>query len=84
MPRWAEDVVAARPYSDLDNLRKAYESALELSEGELGSALARHPLFGERREGCGELDNDPATEREEAVTALRDIALLRLDQVVTE
>ena len=28
------------------------------------------------------LGNDDATEREETVTALRDIALLRLDQVV--
>ena len=139
VPRWVDEVVAARPYADLAALRKqAHESALELSDDELSSALARHPRIGERPEGSDSeasfsraeqasvdasdeqrlragnatyedrfghvfliraagrssaeilselerrLDNDPATEREETVTALRDIALLRLDQVVKE
>ena len=137
--RWVDEVVAARPYADLEALRKqAHESALELSDDELASALTRHPRIGERPEGDDSeasfssaeqagveasdeqrlragnatyedrfgrvfliraagrssaeilpeldrrLDNDPATEREETVTALRDIALLRLDQVVQE
>jgi 2-oxo-4-hydroxy-4-carboxy-5-ureidoimidazoline decarboxylase len=53
VPRWVDEVVAARPYADLDALRKqAHESALELSDDEVSSALARHPRIGERREGA--------------------------------
>jgi 2-oxo-4-hydroxy-4-carboxy-5-ureidoimidazoline decarboxylase len=139
--RWVDEVVSARPYPDLSALRKqAHDSALELSDDELVSALSKHPRIGERLDGedsedsevrssqdeqggvqtehaerlreanatyeerfghvfliraAGRdsdeilselerrLDNDDAAERTESVTALRDIALLRLEQVVS-
>lgn len=138
VPRWVDEVVSARPYPDLSALRKqAHDSALELSDDELVSALSKHPRIGERLDGedsearysqdeqagvqtehaerlreanatyeerfghvfliraAGRdsdeilselerrLDNDDAAERTETVTALRDIALLRLVQVVS-
>ena len=137
VPRWVEDVVAARPYADTRALHaRAHDAALELTDDELASALSRHPRIGERREAddaearhsraeqagvraehadrlreanaayesrfgrvflvraagrssdeiLAELErrlgNDDAAERAETVTALRDIALLRLGQVV--
>lgn len=137
VPRWVDEVVAARPYADPDALRKqAHDSALVLTDGELAAALSRHPRIGERPEAedaearqsraeqsgvkaehasllreanaayesrfghvflvraAGRssdeilaelrrrLGNDEEAEREETVTALRDIALLRLEQVV--
>ncbi len=138
VPRWVDEVVTGRPYPDASALRKrAHDSALELSDDELASALSAHPRIGERREAedreaafsraeqagvqaadaerlrdanaiyeqrfghvfliraagrtsaeiLSELErrlhNDDATERVETVTALRDIALLRLEQVVS-
>ena len=136
--RWVDEVVAGRPYSDTAELRtRAHDSALDLTDDELASALSRHPRIGERphaqRSGgprtrgasrrasrpptpnaCApptrptssasatsswsarpagrsaeilaelrrRLSNDEETERAETVTALRDIALLRLDEVV--
>ena len=134
MPRWVDDVVAGRPYADAAALAKqAHDSALDLTDDELDSALSRHPRIGERPDGddaearlsrseqagvassdadrlrdgnaayeerfghvfliraagrssaeiLAELErrlgNDDATERAETVTALRDIALLRLE-----
>ena len=135
--RWVDEVVAGRPYSDTDALRRqAHDSALDLTDHELASALSRHPRIGERPSSNGaearhsrseqagvkaadaerlraanltyeqrfghvflvraagrtsadilaelrrRLYNDEETEREETVTALRDIALLRMDEVV--
>lgn len=138
VPRWVDEVVSGRPYPDVSALReRAHDSALELTDAELASALSGHPRIGERRtaedreaafsnaeqagvqaehaerlreanaryeqrfghvfliraagrdsaEILSELErrlrNDDATERVETVTALRDIALLRLEQVVS-
>ena len=135
--RWVDEVVAGRPYSDTAELRaRAHDSALDLTDHELASALSRHPRIGElphangaearhsRSEQAGvkaadaerlraanltyeqrfchvflvraagrtsadilaelrrRLYNDEETERAETVTALRDIALLRMDEVV--
>jgi len=137
VPRWVDEVVAARPYADAELLvKQGHDSALALADDELAQALSRHPRIGERREAedaearhsrdeqsgvraedaerlraanaayearfgrvfliraagrsseeiLAELErrlaNDDATEREETVTALRDIALLRLEKVV--
>jgi len=137
VPRWVDEVVAARPYADAELLfKQGHDSALALTDDELAQALSRHPRIGERREAedaearhsrdeqsgvraedaerlCAanaayearfghvfliratgrsseeilaelerRLANDEATEREETVTALRDIALLRLEKVV--
>ena len=135
--RWVDEVVAGRPYPDAAALRKrAHDSALDLTDHELASALSRHPRIGERPSGGGaelrhsrseqagvraadaerlraanaayeqrfghvflvraagrssteilaelrrRLYNDEEAERAETVTALRDIALLRMEEVV--
>ena len=135
--RWVDEVVAGRPYSDTAELRaRAHDSALDLTDHELASALSRHPRIGERPDANGaearhsrseqagvkaadaerlraanltyeqrfghvflvraagrtsadilaelrrRLYNDEEAERAETVTALRDIALLRMDEVV--
>jgi 2-oxo-4-hydroxy-4-carboxy-5-ureidoimidazoline decarboxylase len=140
VPRWVDDVLAGRPYRDLESLwGRADRAARELTDAELAAALARHPRIGERpspdghdaawsaREQAGvdasdasiaarlaegnrayedrfdrvfliraagrsaseilaelerRLGNDPATERRETVGQLREIALLRLKEVV--
>ena len=49
VPRWAYDVLAGQPYPDRDALLKAAEvAASDLSDDELGQALADHPRIGER------------------------------------
>ena len=54
VPRWADAVVAARPYADSDALaRRADEAAAGLSAEEVDRALAAHPRIGERAEGAG-------------------------------
>ncbi len=138
VPRWVEEVLAGRPYTDVDALHAVATEAADLDDAELEQALARHPRIGERagaghdaaysaREQAGvdpadhdvatriaegnaayeerfdrvflirasgrtgpqilaelerRLENDDATEREETVQQLREIALLRLGQLV--
>jgi 2-oxo-4-hydroxy-4-carboxy-5-ureidoimidazoline decarboxylase len=138
VPRWAAEVAAGRPYTDLAELVARAEAAADLSEQELASALARHPRIGEQagadhdaefsakeqsavdpndtavaaRLAAGNreyerrfdrvfliraagrsaaeilaelrrrLGNDEETERAETVAQLREIALLRLEEVL--
>jgi 2-oxo-4-hydroxy-4-carboxy-5-ureidoimidazoline decarboxylase len=140
VPRWVDDVLAARPFGDDASLWvRAEQAAAHLDDAELEAALSRHPRIGERpsepgheaafsrREQSGvdgsdpevarrlaegnrayeqrfdrvfliraagrsaheilselerRLQNDDATERDETVTQLREIAMLRLRQVV--
>ena len=140
VPRWADDVLAGRPYADdAACLEVADRAARELTDEELDQALSAHPRIGERgdaqsqREQSGvvptgstdeegrttaarlaagnaayeqrfgrvfliraagrdadqilsELDrrlgNDDAAERAETVDNLRQIALLRLAEVI--
>ena len=140
VPRWVDDVLAARPFRDDASLwGRAEQAAAHLDDAELEAALSRHPRIGERptepgheaafsrreqsgvdgtdpevarrlaegnrayeqrfdrvfliraagrsaHEILGELErrlqNDDATERDETVTQLREIAMLRLRQVV--
>jgi 2-oxo-4-hydroxy-4-carboxy-5-ureidoimidazoline decarboxylase len=138
--RWADEVLAGRPYADRVELADAASrAAATLTDTELDEALAGHPRIGERpseghaaafssREQAGvdgtddtvaerldagnrayeekfghvfliraagrdaeeilselerRLANDEGTERAETTGALRQIALLRLEQVVT-
>lgn len=54
VPRWADAVLAARPYADSDELaRRADEAAAGLSAEEVDRALAAHPRIGERARGAG-------------------------------
>lgn len=140
VPRWVEEVLAGRPYDDVESLLgRADQAARHLSDAELEGALARHPRIGERPTAGGHdrelsaqeqagvdpadaevaarlaagnrayedrfgrvfliraagrsaaeilselerrLHNDAAAERAETVDQLREIALLRLGQVV--
>lgn len=140
VPRWAHDVAAARPYPTSDAvLAAAADAATELSDEELGAALAGHPRIGEQasspehqgelseREQAGvdrsdaevaaalaagnaayeerfdhvfliraagrsaseiltelhrRLENDDTSERTETTTALREIAVLRLSEML--
>lgn len=53
LPRWADEVLAARPYDDLDQLEKTMtEAAASMSDDELERALARHPRIGERADAA--------------------------------
>lgn len=47
--RWADDVLAGQPYADREALLRAADAAArELTDEELGQALAAHPRIGER------------------------------------
>ena len=49
VPRWADELLAGRPYGSADALlARAAEAAGSLSDDELDAALARHPRIGER------------------------------------
>lgn len=50
--RWVEAVVSARPYADLEALRRtAVEASRSFTGEELGAALAHHPRIGQRADG---------------------------------
>jgi len=49
VPRWADEVLAARPFDDLEQLEaRIADVAAAMSDEELERALARHPRIGER------------------------------------
>jgi len=57
-PQWADALVSARPYADLDSLLDASdELVVSLDESQVDAALAGHPRIGESGEG---LDREPA------------------------
>ncbi len=52
VPRWADMVLAERPYASRADLLSSAESfATELTPDELHAAMAGHPRIGERRDG---------------------------------
>ena len=49
VPRWADDVVAGRPYAGIGDVEAAMTAAsATITDAELEQALARHPRIGER------------------------------------
>ncbi len=53
VPRWADDVAAARPYADVGQVEAAMVAAsATLTDAELEQALARHPRIGERADAA--------------------------------
>jgi 2-oxo-4-hydroxy-4-carboxy-5-ureidoimidazoline decarboxylase len=49
VPRWADEVLAARPFDDLEQLdERMVAAASTMTDDELERALARHPRIGER------------------------------------
>lgn len=54
VPRWVEEIVAARPYATVAAVVEACRTAAEpWTDDEIDSALARHPRIGERAAGGG-------------------------------
>lgn len=52
--RWADELLARRPYRDLAALRRVSHAVLgELSWADVEEALAAHPRIGERAAGSG-------------------------------
>ena len=57
-PQWADALVAARPYADLDALLDASDEVVaSLGEAQVDAALAGHPRIGESGQG---LDRESA------------------------
>ncbi len=51
--RWARDIIAARPFSSLDELiETARNAASPFTADEVASAMAHHPRIGERADGA--------------------------------
>jgi 2-oxo-4-hydroxy-4-carboxy-5-ureidoimidazoline decarboxylase len=64
VPRWVDELEGGRPYAGWPALRvAAEESAAALTDGELVTALARHPRIGER---AGADHDAQHSEREQA------------------
>ncbi|MFE1646347.1 2-oxo-4-hydroxy-4-carboxy-5-ureidoimidazoline decarboxylase [Microbacterium sp. P01] len=54
IPWWVDDVVAGRPYADVDALAaRAADLATGWSRADLDEALAHHPRIGQRPSGSG-------------------------------
>lgn len=52
VPRWADELIAARPYSGLEAVLQAARTAADpWTEDEVDAALSRHPRIGERATG---------------------------------
>ncbi|MDQ4502448.1 2-oxo-4-hydroxy-4-carboxy-5-ureidoimidazoline decarboxylase [Sinomonas sp. ASV322] len=53
VPRWIEEITAARPFASLDDLLSAARRAADpFTSEELEGALAHHPRIGERAAGA--------------------------------
>ncbi|MFT4234783.1 MAG: 2-oxo-4-hydroxy-4-carboxy-5-ureidoimidazoline decarboxylase [Microbacterium sp.] len=68
VPGWAEAIVAARPFANVDELERAAAQGAEMwGRSELDVALADHPRIGEKHSGEGA--SADASEREQASMA---------------
>lgn len=53
VPRWADEVLAARPFEDLGQIEdRMVAAASTMTDEELEQALARHPRIGERADAA--------------------------------
>jgi 2-oxo-4-hydroxy-4-carboxy-5-ureidoimidazoline decarboxylase len=53
VPRWADEVLAGRPYDSVDQVEAAMAAAsATITDEELERALARHPRIGERADAA--------------------------------
>lgn len=78
--RWADEVLARRPYPDLARLRAVSETVLgELGWADVRQALAAHPRIGERAAGAG---REAAWSRAEQAGAAATTRAMREDLVV--
>lgn len=52
VPRWGEEIIAARPFTDREALLEASRTAADpFTDEEIDQALSHHPRIGERAEG---------------------------------
>ncbi|WP_327145906.1 2-oxo-4-hydroxy-4-carboxy-5-ureidoimidazoline decarboxylase [Nocardia sp. NBC_01327] len=69
VPAWADALLAARPYADLDTLLDAADSlAADFGPEDVERAVAAHPRIGERSEH-GELSSSWSREEQSGVAA---------------
>jgi len=74
---WADGLLAARPYDDLDAVLRTSDAIVsDLEEGQIDSALAGHPRIGEQADG---LDGESA-----ARSAKEQSAMSRADAELQE
>lgn len=74
--RWANELIARRPYHDLATLRRVSDAVFaELDWADIEQALAAHPRIGERAAGAGP---EAAWSREEQSAAAGEASAARL------
>lgn len=77
--RWAEEIVAGRPYESVAQLSAAArECANPWTEAEIDAALARHPRIGERARGSSA--DARMSRREQSRLGITDDIQRRLDE----
>ncbi|ONI83233.1 OHCU decarboxylase [Saccharothrix sp. ALI-22-I] len=72
VPRWADALLAARPYADVDALLAASDRFADLSDEEVYAAIAGHPRIGERAAGHGVSAKWSADEQSGVTASLAD------------
>ncbi|RYC04883.1 2-oxo-4-hydroxy-4-carboxy-5-ureidoimidazoline decarboxylase [Nocardioides zhouii] len=78
VPRWADDVLAGRPYDDVGEVEAAMIAAAStISDAELEQALARHPRIGERAD-VAKHDAEQSTREQSGVDRADDDVVRRL------
>ena len=84
--RWADDVAAAGPFENVDDLVRAAERTARLSDAELEEALRTHPRIGERPTADGDAGRLSAAEQAGLDRADEgfDAAMLRGNRVYEE
>lgn len=79
VPRWMDDIVQGRPYTDVNELLdRAEQSGKNLTPSEVNQALAHHPRIGERAEG--ETEEATLSRREQAGLGIDDDTQAQLKQ----
>ena len=80
VPRWADDVLAARPFDDVGQVEVAMLAAsATLTDAELEQALARHPRIGERADAAKH-DAEHSTREQSGVDRADDDVVRRLEE----
>lgn len=76
VPGWADDVLAAGPYADIEAMEAVMtERAAAMTDEELERALARHPRIGERADAA--LHDASHSTKEQAGVDRSDVDVVR-------
>jgi 2-oxo-4-hydroxy-4-carboxy-5-ureidoimidazoline decarboxylase len=80
VPRWADEVLAGRPYDSVDQVEAAMAAAsATITDDELERALARHPRIGERADAARH-DAEHSTREQSGVDRGDDDLARRLEE----